>query len=322
MPHKPPLIFIYGPTGVGKSDYAVELAQHFPIEILNCDVGQFYTPLSIGTAKPDWQNEVVPHHLFDLLDASRDYTVVEYKKQLLATCQEIWKRGNIPVVVGGSGFYLKSLFFPPHKECEGEDETSESYKHEETSMLWNLLLEKNPERAQAIHPHDRYRIERALALTAMDRPCATILPQYESPDFSYLILCLTRPRENLYSRINERTKKMLQNGWIQEVENLKAEWGPFLKRKKLIGYDVILKALEQQDEDRDALIELIAQKTRHYAKRQMTFWRMLKKSFKPHCTAPNRMQEMTLDDDVKKSFNLCKEAVMTFLQSLEKEDSL
>ena len=105
------IIFIYGPTAVGKSDYAVGLADVAPIEIVNCDVGQLYTPLFIGTAKPDWKNEKVPHHLFDVIDEPRDYTVIEYKKALLSVCNEIWARGATPVVVGGSGFYIKSLFW-------------------------------------------------------------------------------------------------------------------------------------------------------------------------------------------------------------------
>jgi len=322
MSHKPSLIFIYGPTGVGKSDYAVALAQSLPIEIVNCDVGQFYTPLSIGSAKPDWKQEPVPHHLFDILNEACDYTVVEYKKALLTTCHDIWKRGKIPVVVGGSGFYLKSLFFPPHEECVTSAEPSADYAHEKTGSLWERLLVANPERAKAIHPHDRYRIERALTMTALHRPSALSILEYEEPDFSYLIFCLTRTRENLYRRINDRTKKMIEGGWIKEVERLEEPWGAFLKRKKLIGYDVIVKALEQQCEDPEVLIPVIAQKTRHYAKRQMTFWRMLKKALEPHCKTPDALHEILLDDDTEASFNKVKEVVMKFLTSLRERGSL
>ena len=321
MSHNPPLIFIYGPTGVGKSNYAIALSKLFPVEIVNCDVGQFYTPLSIGTAKPNWKQEPVPHHLFDILDEPKNYTVVEYKKALITTCHKIWSKGKIPIVVGGSGFYLKSLFFSPHKESLASVEVSMNYADEKTGILWERLFANNPERAKAIHPHDRYRIERALSMTALHKPSAASVPQYEIPDFSYLIFCFTRKREDLYQLINDRTKKMIEDGWIKEVEQLEELWGTFLKQKKLIGYDVIIKALEQRCEDPEVLIPVIAQKTRHYAKRQMTFWRMLKKALEPHCTAPNALHEIMLDD-TQGSFNTIKEIVMKFLISLRERGSL
>jgi len=319
MPQKKSIIFIYGPTGVGKSDYAVSLAKDLPIEIVNCDVGQFYTPLSIGTAKPDWKNEPVPHHLFDIIKEPVDYTVVEYKKALLSTCADIWKRGAIPVVVGGSGFYLKSLFFTPHEEEETpllsilsstSSEPSEPVEH-----LWQRLESINPERARAIHPHDRYRIERALTLTAHNKKFACLQPRYQDLEVPYLLLCLTRNRENLYHRINERTGKMLQEGWIAEVKGLNEDWRAFLNKKKLIGYDTIQTALQHEIQDWDKVAELIAQKTRHYAKRQMTFWRMLKKALTPYCTAPSAIQEVCINDA-----NAVRKVVMKFLESVEEKD--
>ena len=108
---QPFTLIIYGPTGVGKTDLALDLAQHIPIEIINMDMGQFYTPLSIGTAKPDWKNSPVPHHLFDIINEPRNFTVSEYRILFYKKVGEIIERGNLPVVVGGSGFYLHSLLF-------------------------------------------------------------------------------------------------------------------------------------------------------------------------------------------------------------------
>jgi tRNA dimethylallyltransferase len=104
------LIIIAGPTAVGKTSLSIQLAKKLNCDIISADSRQIYKEISIGTAKPDWKNEKIPHHLFDVLDEPRDYTVVEYKKALLTICEEIWARGAIPVVVGGSGFYIKSLF--------------------------------------------------------------------------------------------------------------------------------------------------------------------------------------------------------------------
>jgi tRNA dimethylallyltransferase len=310
------IIFIYGPTAVGKSDYAVALADIAPIEIVNCDVGQFYTSLSIGTAKPDWKNEKVPHHLFDVLDEPRDYTVVEYKKALLSICEEIWARGATPVVVGGSGFYIKSLFFPPAEETTPLTGTDEKFKDEETEDLWEQLVTVDPERAQALHPNDRYRIERALTLASLHRSISSLQPTYEELGVPYLLLCLSRDREDLYQRINERTEKMVQSGWIEEVSDLqKTAWAPFLKRKKLIGYDVILNALEHL-EDYQTVIKTIAQKTRQYAKRQMTFWRLLEKNLAPHVEAPSMLKEVALTE-TQESLNAFKNRVLEFFKNVE-----
>src|SRR5579863_9779399 len=112
--NRPFMLIVYGPTGVGKTDVALAIAQHIPAEIINMDMGQFYTPLSIGTAKPDWKNSPIPHHLFDIIDTPINYTVAEYRTMLYKTVQEVIGRGNLPILVGGSGFYLHSLLFPPH----------------------------------------------------------------------------------------------------------------------------------------------------------------------------------------------------------------
>src|SRR5260221_12969282 len=108
----PFMLVLYGPTGVGKTDLALALAEHIPVEIINMDVGQFYTPLSIGTAKPDWKHSTVAHHLFDIIDAPAHCTVTEYRSLVYKKIQEIRERGRLPILVGGSGFYLHVLLFP------------------------------------------------------------------------------------------------------------------------------------------------------------------------------------------------------------------
>lgn len=111
--HSSYLIIIAGPTGVGKSDVGLALASNINGEIINADVGQLYTPLSIGTAKPEWKESEVPHHLFDVLDKPVDFTVTQYRELLLKTVHDVCNRNRVPIIVGGSSFYLSSLFFPP-----------------------------------------------------------------------------------------------------------------------------------------------------------------------------------------------------------------
>ena len=107
------ILVISGPTAVGKSNLAERLAAMFPAELIIGDMGQCYTPFTIGTAKPDWRNSPIPHHLFDILDEPRNITVVEYYHKVQQTLTDIWQRNRLPIIVGGSSFYLASLFFPP-----------------------------------------------------------------------------------------------------------------------------------------------------------------------------------------------------------------
>lgn len=268
------MIIICGPTGVGKSDFAELLAQHISGEIVNMDLGQFYTPLSIGTAKPNWRNARIPHHLFDILDTPKNFTVVEYRERLLETCNELWKRKVTPVVVGGSMFYLKSLFFPPI----GESVESAT---DATNSTWEELNAIDPDRAAALHENDTYRINRAMEIwrTKGIKP-SLYQPNLEMP-CNVIILYLTRNRDELYARINERVIMMMQAGWLDEVKPLcNTAWEPFLHEKKLIGYNELLAYLNPAtiDRDLDNTIRVIQQRCRHYAKRQETFWRGLQKS--------------------------------------------
>lgn len=284
-------IVITGPTGVGKSDFALRLATALSGEIVNCDVGQFYTPLAIGTAKPDWRREIIPHHLFDILSEPGNFTVARYRTGVQELLRDISSRGKVPILVGGSGFYVNALFFPPVSAempngvvglCRGQNNTACLEQARDLSEIsWKTLHALDPERAERIDPHDFYRIERAITLYRE----TGLLPSQQAPVYSplgkSLVIHVTRDREDLYDRINRRTVEMFGAEWLAEVEVLSPEWKAFLKNKKLIGYPEIIQYLEQQEQghnpDKELLVELIQQKTRNYAKRQLTFWRSLNK---------------------------------------------
>lgn len=303
------LIIIYGPTGVGKTDYALSLGQDIKIEVINGDVGQFYEPLAIGTAKPDWKKEKVPHHLFDVLKKPEDCTVVMYRKMVLDTVQQVWSRGAVPIIVGGSGFYIKSFFFVPQGVSCNQQEFSET-----TEELWQMLKKRDPKRAQETYQQDRYRIERALALLNQGIKPSECIPEYTSLDADVLLCFLNRPRKELYERINERTHAMFEQGWVQEVEPLmNTPWQEFLKRKKLIGYNDIIDYLEtdRTEQEREQLYVTIQKKTRNYAKRQLTFWRMLEKLMNKHFKKPSQAVEVDVSQITKKQF---KESVMNFIK--------
>ncbi len=274
-------IVIFGPTAVGKTDYALKLADSISSEIINMDTGQFYTPLSVGTAKPDWESFSTPHHLFDILNEPKDLTVVDYRARVLGLFKSIWKKGRIPILVGGSGFYLKSLFFPPYS-----DDIKNSFQdYSDVDGLWALLNSIDTIRAQQIPYDDNYRIKRALDIWySTGKKPSEYVPKYK-PLSDFLCVTLTRDRKQLYERINMRVNLMIKEGWIDEVKSLcSTEWEDFLRRKKIIGYNEILEYLsgEQNKKTLQATIETIQKRTRNYAKRQLTFVRMLERDFKQH----------------------------------------
>jgi tRNA dimethylallyltransferase len=277
----PYMLIIFGPTAVGKTDFSLTISEHFPCEIINMDMGQFYTPLSIGTAKPHWQSEKAPHHLFDLIDAPGNITVSDYRNRLLKLLEEIWGRGALPILVGGSGFYLRSIFFPPSdlEEIKTEIDDYSSVPHQK---LWEMLDQIDPVRAAKLYPQDRYRVARALEIwQKTGKKPSEVAPLYK-PLAPFTLLVLSRERQELYQRINERTKIMLDTGWIEEVKTLlDTEWEQFLLNKKIIGYNDIISFLRSDNQtNKELLIEIIAKKTRNYAKRQITFWHSLERDLK------------------------------------------
>lgn len=273
------MIVLTGPTGVGKTDLALSLAQFFSLEIINADVGQFYTPLTIGTAKPDWKNQPVVHHLFDVINEPRQFTVVEFLRALHELVPAIRQRGNVPVLVGGSGFYVNTLFFPPHPSGTVAHRSYE----QETAVLWHQLSQVDPERARVINKNDRYRLERALDLWhAHGQKPSRLQPVFIPLIKPTAFMVIDRERNELYERINKRVELMIGAGWVREVQELSPAWHEFLLQKKLIGYDDIVRFIRGEIPDERTLIAGIAHKTRHYAKRQMTFNRMITKRVEEH----------------------------------------
>ena len=313
MHSKKPLIVITGPTGVGKTDLAFELGKQLPIEIINADVGQFYTPLTIGTAKPEWRNSDIPHHLFDSIDEPTNITVTQYRSHVERLCSKLWDDQKIPVIVGGSHFYIASLFFPPSVEnIEIQKYAYDSYSTEE---LWNMLNEVDADRAEVLHKNDRYRIESALNIwkTTGKKP-SEYKPSFNPITSEFIFICLTRDRESLYERINKRTHIMLTSGWIEETQKLiGTPWEDFLKTKKIIGYDDIIYYLHSQGTmSLNELETIIAKKTRNYAKKQIIYERMFEKKLLDQ--SPNNLIEtINLDD---KTIKVCSEKLADFFTTL------
>ncbi len=275
------IIVIVGSTGVGKTDFALELAQCAPIEIINADLGQFYEPFSIGTAKPDWKNSTVPHHLFDIVTTPSLITAYNFRLLVKKIADEIIARGNVPVLVGGSTFYVESLFFElPHVSLINNVVSKESYNAKDTNDLWQELNAIDALRAQHIHHNDRYRIIRALQQWHQTGMRPSDLKPVFNPLYPFEYIYLKRERDDLYDRINQRVSSMLQAGWLDEIRDmiLNTPWEQFVMEKKFIGYPDLINYCKNNDvSSLQTVSALIAQKTRNYAKRQETYWRRLEK---------------------------------------------
>lgn len=276
--NRPFVLIIYGPTAVGKTDLALTISRHIPAEIINMDVGQFYADLSIGTAKPDWKNSTTPHHMFDIIDTPIDYTVHEYRSQAYRLIEEINAKKKLPIVVGGSGFYLHSLLF---KQPEITILNNEKYVHNPDPLfLWQKLYTIDPIRALAIEKTDTYRINRALELWHhTGKLPSSFAPLYE-PKFDYILIFVERDLQELKNKIEHRVHEMMHSGWINEAKKMiNTPWESFIKKKNIIGYNEIFEHLSGKISFA-TMIEIIATRTKQYAKRQFTFWRKLEREIK------------------------------------------
>jgi tRNA dimethylallyltransferase len=282
----PYVLFICGPTASGKTSLSLEISKHIPSEIINADIGQFYTSLSIGTAKPKWQDIETPHHLFDIIDEPKDINVNYYRTLVLEKVQAIWEKNKLPILVGGSLFYIKTLFYPLIElpKCA----FCERVLNEDDS--WELLNKIDPARASVIHHNDSYRIQRALAIwRETGKKPSGYKPQLRQ-SFHSRIIFISWPRDKLFERINQRTEEMLSQGWIEEVRRLKG-WKTFLQKKRLIGYPEIFEWIERGEKlcEKAALEAVIQKNTRNYAKRQVTFWKKFRNILESHSPSESKI---------------------------------
>ncbi|SHH82098.1 tRNA (adenosine(37)-N6)-dimethylallyltransferase MiaA [Desulfosporosinus lacus] len=278
-----PLVIIIGPTGIGKSALGLALAQKIGGEIISGDSVQVYQKLDIGSAKPSRAElELVPHHLIDFLDPAESFTAAQFKVMATSLIDEIRSRGHVPIVVGGTGLYIRSLLDPYDFSQQGSEEIRCKW-NEFAELHGNLLLheelkKRDPETAEQLHPNDVLRITRALEVFELTGKTISSQrqfkdDQYQTLDPSIVYIGLTAPRNLIYERINQRCVEMLSQGLIEETLGLMREgYSLTLKPLQSIGYRHaiwFLKGLVTQPE----MLRLLQRDTRHFAKRQLTWFR-------------------------------------------------
>ncbi len=277
---KPEIIIICGPTASGKSALAINLAKLLDTEIISADSLAIYKRLDIGTAKPTKEElSMVKHHLVDVCEPTDNFSVSEYEALALPIVTDLISRGKIPIICGGTGFYINSILYKlGYGGSEGNLEIREKYleiaKTQGAHVVYDELRKIDPKSCETIHENDVVRVVRALEIYYSTGKKKSEQNDLLEPRFSYIAFTPNVDRETLYNRINLRVDKMLELGLIDEVKGLiESGIDKTCQCMQGIGYKETYDAIVNNDYS--GLADLIKINSRHYAKRQVTFFKKL-----------------------------------------------
>jgi tRNA dimethylallyltransferase len=280
-PSLPPIILLAGPTAAGKTQLAIDLALHLDTEIINCDSMQVYRHMEIGTAKPTREERaLVAHHLLDVADPDEPFDAARYAELARPVVESLQSRGKVPLVVGGTGLYMKIL---TRGICAGapsdpaiREQLQQELEEHGLPGLFEELCQVDPEAGRRLHPHDRQRILRALEVHRLTgSPLSRWQSQhrFQSTIYRSIKIFLYRERNVLYERINRRVQQMLDQGLVEEVRGLlKKGYGPELRPMQAVGYKQMAAYLRGGCPLAAAISEM-ERATRQYAKRQLTWFK-------------------------------------------------
>jgi len=271
---------ILGPTAVGKTELSLLLAERLPLEVISADSRQIYKYMDIGTAKvAPAVREKVPHHFIDICTPEQTFSAGQFAGQARQTIERIFKTNKLPLVVGGSGLYIRALldgFFEQHIRDEAlRQQLDEELRHKGLPAMYQQLTEVDPVYAQKIDKNDRQRILRALEVfRSSGRPfSAWHRQQSVAAPFAFFQIGLTMERGALYQRINLRVERMMELGLVEEVKNLlNNHYSAELNALNTVGYKEVIKYLKGGFTFSE-MTEEIKKNTRRYAKRQMTWFK-------------------------------------------------
>lgn len=271
---KTQVLFILGPTAVGKTAVSVEIAKLFDGEIISCDSVQIFRGLDIGSAKVmEEEKQGIPHHLIDIKEPTETFTSFQFVEEMKKKITEITSRGKLPIVVGGTSLYVKSLilnynFGGVGVDEEFRDKLNKLLEEKGLESLYERLSSEDKTLAENVDRHNPQRVIRALEISHFKGEKKT-----SESEIDALVFALTLDRKTLYERINKRVDIMLKNGLIEEVKSLKdAGVTRECQSMKAIGYKEVYAYLDGEI-SYDEMAELIKKHSRNYAKRQLTFLR-------------------------------------------------
>lgn len=272
------IIIIAGPTASGKTSISVEIAKHLDTEIISCDSMQIYKNMNIGTAKVTKEEmHCIKHHMIDIVNPNVEYSVAEYSNSAKEIIKSLHNKNKIPVICGGTGLYIDSLLYPLTMGAKDDQVRSQLQKELETygpEYMHNKLKEIDPKEAEKIHMNNTKRVLRALEIYQINGSIKSDLNDREQNlNYDTLLICLDMNRNLLYSRINKRVDIMFEQGLENEVQSLLDSGMNFnMQSMKAIGYkefnDYYVNNLTIEQ-----VKELIKTNSRHYAKRQITWFK-------------------------------------------------
>ncbi len=268
------VLVIGGPTAAGKSELAARMAEALGGEVINADSAQIYRGMDIGTAKPGRELlDLVPHHLFDVAEISDPWDVKRYEEAAKRVVEDVAARGRLPVVVGGSGFYIKGLLEGVPEVPSGDPELRRRLSAKSPLELHRMLSELDPARARELHPNDVKRVVRALEICLISGRPASFYRWSGVPRWDVLKIAVDRERGELKARIEKRVEAMLDAGWLEEVRELAETYG-FDNRvlASTLGYRELLAYLKGKLGFEEA-VRLIKARTWRYSKRQRRWFR-------------------------------------------------
>lgn len=273
------IYIILGPTAVGKTAYSIELAQKFDAEIVCADSLLVYKDFNIGTAKPLLEEQRgIPHHLVDIAEPTENFTAFDFCEKAKLAIEEIQNREKNVLVVGGTGFYIKALtqgmFQAPPSDATIREELESELAEKGLAGLCEELKKVDPESAQSIHPHDEYRIIRALEVYRLSHiPLSVYKKKFsENTTYPFMKMGLHIERNVLHKNIENRTQKMIKEGLIEEVFDLLKKYPPTCKPFYSVGYQETVEYLNG-GMNISGLEEKIIIRTRQLARKQLTWFR-------------------------------------------------
>ena len=269
--NKSKLLIIIGPTAIGKTDLSIKIAQEFKGEIISGDSMQVYKGMDIGTGKITRdETKGIPHHMIDILEPSENFSVADFQEQVARLVKDIESRGKLPIIVGGTGHYIKALIdgyeFNEEDALLIEEKTKE-YEAYDSSILYEKLLKLDP--TNDVHPNNRQRVIRQLVKKTM--PKQEKKAYTKENDYVTFVLGLTTDRSVIYERINQRVLKMFESGLEEEVKKLFKN-GLSKTASQAIGYKEFLPYFKGEASI-DSVVERVQAHSRQYAKRQLTYFR-------------------------------------------------
>lgn len=294
------VLVICGATASGKTALSVACAKAFDGEIISADSLLVYKGLDIGTAKPTIEERAgIPHYMIDVVEPEHSFSVSDYEDMALPILEDMIHRGKMPIICGGTGFYINSLLYKSQFGNVGANAELRAYyeqmaENEGKERVYEILQEKDPESAQKLHPNDLKRVIRALEIYDTTGKAKSLQQDQPTPRFDFTAVSIDYPRDKLYNRINLRVEQMFQQGLMEEVQGLLNRGiTQEMQCMQGIGYKEIAEGLKIGATTAE-MQEIVKNNTRKYAKRQQTFFKRMQNHtyLKPEEVTVERVSEL------------------------------